>query len=122
VARLEQLRAGESASYARGRYVVKKPTWVAMLPVGISDGYPAAAANTCSVLIRGRLYPVVAVVSSAHTIVEIGADKAIEVGDVATLIGPDHAAITPHAVAEKAGLSFIPLIQKINALLPRRIV
>lgn len=122
VARLEQLRPGESASYARGTYVVKKPTWVAMLPVGRSDGYPSAAANTCSVLIRGRLYPVVAVVSSAHTIVEIGPDRNVEVGDVATLIGPDDEAITPHAVAKKTGSGFIPLVQQLSALLPRRIV
>lgn len=122
VARLERLKEGETASFARGGYVVKSPTWVAMLPTGHTDGYPATAANTCSVLIRGRLYPVVASVASAHVIVEIGAEKTIEVGDVATLIGPDDPAITPHAVAEKTGVGFYPLVTKMSPFLPRRLV
>jgi alanine racemase len=74
------------------------------------------------VLVRGRLYPVVAVVSSSHTIVEIGEEKTIGVGDVATLIGPEDAAIWPQAVAAKCGTSFIPLVQGISVLLPRRTV
>ena len=79
-------------------------------------------ANTCSVLIRGRLFPVVSTVASAHTLVEIGADKTIEVGDVATLIGPDDPAITPLAVAEKTGVGFYPLITKLSPFLPKRVV
>ncbi len=122
VARLEQLRPGESASSARGGYVAQAPTWVAMLPTGHTDGYPATAANTCSVLVRGRLFPVVSVVASAHVILEIGAEKAIEVGDVATLIGPDDPAIAPHAVAEKTGVDFYPLITKLSPFLPKRVV
>ena len=101
--------------------MAKAPTWVAMLPTGHTDGYPAGAANTCSVLIRGRLYPVVSMVASAHTIVEVGADKTVEVGDVATLIGPDDPAITPHAVAEKTGVGFYPLITKLSPFLARRV-
>jgi alanine racemase len=122
IARLEQLRQGETASFARGGYVIKSPTWVAMLPTGHTDGYPATAANTCSVLIGGRLYPVVSVVASAHVLVEIGPDRTVEVGDVATLIGPDDPAIAPHAVAEKSGVGFYPLITKMSPFLPRRVV
>jgi len=123
IVRLERLREGETASFIRPNgYVVRSPTWVALLPTGHTDGYPAAAANTCSVLIRGRLYPVVAVVSSAHTLVEIGPEKTVEVGDVATLIGPDDPAIAPHAVGEKTGVGFNQLVTKMSPLLPRRVV
>jgi alanine racemase len=121
IVRLEQLREGDSASFNR-RYLAKKPTWIALLPVGHTDGYPAQGANTCHVLIKGRLYPIVSVVSSTHTVVEIGDEKTVEVGDVATLIGPDDPAVTPHAVAEKTGLGFYPMITKLNALLPKRVV
>lgn len=121
IVRLERLREGDSASFGR-RYIAKQPTWIALLPVGHTDGYPATAANTCQVLIRGRLYPVVAVVSSTHTIVEIGDEKTVEVGDVATLIGPDDPAIEPLAVAEKTGVGFYPMVTKMSALLPRRLV
>lgn len=121
IARLERLRNGDSASFNR-RYLASRPTWIALLPVGHTDGYPATAAGTCQVLIRGRLYPVVSVVSSTHTLVEIGDEKTVELGDVATLIGPDDPAINPHAVAEKSGLGFYAMITKMSALLPRRVV
>jgi len=120
VVRLEQLRAGDTASFRRG-YIASRPTWIALLPTGHVDGYPATASNTCHVLIGGRLYPVVGAVSSTHTLVEIGDERTVEIGDVATLIGPDDPAITPHAVAEKTGVGFYGMITKMNALLPRRL-
>ena len=120
VVRLERLEPGESAGFRRS-YMAERPTWVALLPVGRTDGYPSTAATTCEVLIGGRLYPVISV-NSAHTIVEIGAEKTVEVGDVATLIGPDHQAILPHTVADRTGVRFLRLIQNLNARLPRRVV
>jgi alanine racemase len=121
VVRLERLEPGESAGFYRS-YVADRPTWIALLPVGHTDGYPHTAAGTCEVLIGRRLYPVIASVNSAHTIVEIGAEKTVELGDVATLIGPDHPAILPHTVADNTGVRFLRLIQKLNARLPRRVV
>ena len=67
-------------------------------------------------------YPVAGGVNSAHAILEIGAEKTVEVGDVATLIGPDHDAILPHTVAERTGQGFLRIIQGMNARLPRRVV
>ncbi len=120
VVRIEQLQAGDSASFDRA-YVATRPTWLALLPVGHTDGYPAAAAGTCQVLVRGRLFPVVSQVSSTHTILEIGAERTVEIGDVATLIGPDDPAIAAHAVAARTGLTFYTLITKFSALLPKRV-
>jgi alanine racemase len=121
VARVEQLAAGASASFDRA-WVARQPTWLALLPVGHTDGYPAAASGKCRVLVNGRLFPVVAEVSSTHTILELGAGRAAAPGDVATLIGPDDPAILPHAVAAACGLSFYQLITRFNALLPKRVV
>ncbi len=121
VVRLERLEPGESAGFYRS-YSVERPTWIALLPVGRTDGYPSAAVDTCEVLIGGRLYPVVAGVNSAHTIVEIGAEKTVEIGDVATLIGADHEAIRPHTVAERTETDSLRLIQSVNTRLPRRVV
>lgn len=121
IVRLERLEPGESGGFSRA-YIAERPTWIALLPVGRTDGYPSTAVGTCEVLIGGRLYPVVAGVNSAHTIVEIGAEKSVEVGDIATLIGPDHQAILPHTVAERTGVRFLPLLQSMNARLPRHVV
>lgn len=121
VVRVERLEPGESAGFYRS-YIAQRPTWIALLPVGHTDGYPHTAAGSCEVLIGGRLYPVIASVSSAHTIVEIGAEKTVAVGDVATLIGPDDPAILPHTIADRTGVRFLAIITKLNARLPRRIV
>jgi len=120
VVRVERLEPGESAGFSRS-YVAERPTWIALLPVGRTDGYPSEAANKCEVLIGGRLYPVTSV-NSAHAIVEIGAEKTVEVGDVATMIGPDHQAILPHTIADLTGVRFLRLIQGMSGRLPRRIV
>jgi alanine racemase len=121
IVRLERLRPGDSASFGR-RYIAERPTWLALLPIGHTDGYPTGAASHSKVLIGGRLYPVVAVVSSTHTLVEIGDEKTVEVGDVATLIGPDDPAIHPETIAEQTGTAYFTLITKLSALLPRRLV
>lgn len=121
VTRVEQLQPGDSAGFRRA-FLTERQTWVALLPVGHTDGYPAAAAGTCKVLINGRLYPVVTGgVASAHTIVEIGPEKQVNVGDTATLIGADDPEIEPLTVASNAKLGLQPMITKFSALLPRRL-
>ena len=92
------------------------------LQPGISLVGTAWRSKACEVLIGGRTYPVRGGVNSAHTIVDIGEQKTVEVGDVATLIGPDHAAILPHTIAEQTGTGFLALIQSMNPRLPRRVV
>ncbi len=120
VVRVERLEPGESASFRRS-FQPHTPTSIALLPVGHTDGYPATAGGTCEVLIGGRRYPVVnGGVASAHTIVDVGADPAVRVGDEATLIGPEDAAITPHEVATRTKVGFYAMITRFSALLPRR--
>lgn len=121
VARVEQLEPGESAGFRRA-FVADSPTWIALLPIGHTDGYPISSAGTCQVQINGRLYPVViGGVASAHTIVKIGADKQVNVGDTATLIGGDAPEVDPLTVAANVGLPPQQMITKFNALLPRRL-
>ena len=121
VVRVERLEPGDSAGFNR-TFTPDRATWVALLPIGRTDGYPSEANDTCEVLINGRLYPVAGGVNSAHTILDIGPEKTVEVGDVATLIGPDHPAVLPHTVAERTGLGFLRIIQAMNPRLPRRVV
>ena len=121
VVRVERLEPGDSAGFNR-TFMPDRATWVALLPIGRTDGYPSEANGTCEVLINDRLYPVAGGVNSAHTILDIGADKTVEVGDVATLIGPDHPAVLPHTVAERTGIGFLRIVQGMNPRLPRRVV
>ena len=121
VARVERLEPGESTGFRRS-HMAESTKWVALLPVGHTDGYPSTATGTCEVLIGDRLYPVIAGPDSAHTMLDIGEEKTVEVGDTATLIGPDNPAILPHTVSERTGVRFLALITKMHARLPRRVV
>jgi len=118
VARVERLEAGDGVGYGRA-YVASRPTWVATLPVGHADGFPRRAVNGCEVLVAGRPYPVIGAVSASHTILEIGDERTVSVGDVATLIGPDHPAIQPNEIAERAGLSVYDVLMHLGARLRR---
>jgi alanine racemase len=117
--RVEQARAGEGVGYGR-HYITTEPTWIGTLPVGHADGYKRGAARGAEVLIGGRLYPVVGAVGASHCMVAIGREKTAAVGDVATLIGPDHPAIHPNAVSERTGFSVYDVLMHLNPLLPVR--
>jgi alanine racemase len=118
VVRVERLRPGDSVSYGR-EYVAEEPTWVATLPVGHSDGYPRDAVEGAQVLINGRLYPPIGAVSASHTIVEVGGVEDVRIGDVATLVGPDHPEIHPNAVATRTGGSVYDVLMHLNGALPK---
>jgi alanine racemase len=121
VVRLLRIEAGEGVSYHR-RWKASVATWVATLPVGHVDGYPSGAVKGCDVLIGGRAYPVIGTVSASHTLVALGTETSVKVGDVATLVGPDHPAIHPNEVAARAGWSEYNMFMHLNPLLARHIV
>lgn len=118
IVRLQRLDAGEGVSYHR-RWKATEPTWVATLPIGHVDGYPSGAVKGCEALIGERLYPVIGTVSASHTLVALGTDTSLKLGDVATLVGPDHPAIHPNEVAKRADWSEYNMFMHLNPLLPR---
>lgn len=118
VVRVQELRPGDAVSYGRN-YVAERPIWIATLPVGHADGYPRQAVDGCEVLIGGRLYPVIGAVSASHTIVEVGAERSVEVGDVATLVGPDRPEIHPNTVSERTGRSVYDILMHLSPELPK---
>jgi len=118
VAYVKQVPRGDSVGYSRA-YIAQNDVWVATLPVGHADGWPRAAAKGARVRIGDRLYPVIASVSASHTIVEIGAERRVEIGDVATLWDwqPES---RPEDVSAACGASVYDLTMHLNPLLPRR--
>ncbi|HEY7566218.1 MAG TPA: alanine racemase [Gemmatimonadaceae bacterium] len=121
VVRVLRVDAGEGVSYHR-RWKASVPTWVATLPVGHVDGYPSGAVKGCDVLIGDQIYPVIGTVSASHTLVALGTETSVKVGDVVTLVGPDHPAIHPNEVAARAGWSEYNMFMHLNPLLARHTV
>ena len=122
VVRVERIEAGESVGFGRA-WVAGRPTWTALLPIGHTDGFPSTAGGTSQALVNGRLYPILpGTVNSAHTVLDLGEAPSVEVGDVATLMGPDNPAIHPEVVARNAGLSYFRMITGFKERMPRRLV
>jgi alanine racemase len=118
VVRVEELRPGDTVSYGRN-YTAGEPTWVATIPVGHADGYPRQAVDGCRVLVGERSYPVIGAVSASHTIIEVGREPTVRVGEVATLLGPDHPDIHPNELSERTGRSVYDILMHLDPLLPK---
>jgi alanine racemase len=121
VIRVDHLAAGEGVSYHR-RYIAERPLWTATLAVGHVDGYPSGAVKGCEVLANGRLFPVIGTVSASHTIIALGDEQRLNVGDEATLVGPDHPAIHPNEVAKRSGWSEYNMFMHLSPKLAKRLV
>ena len=117
---VKQLRAGESAGYNRA-YRAEADVWVATLPVGHADGLPRVAAKGGRVRIGGCLYPLIASVSASHSIVEIGPEAEVAVGDVASYFDAEDGS-RPEDLAKACATSVYDLTMHLNPLLPRRVV
>jgi len=120
VIRVDKLAAGDGVSYHR-RWTTDKPVWTATLAIGHVDGYPSGAVKGCEVLVRGKLFPVIGNVSASHTILAVGDEQIVQVGDEATLVGPDHPALHPNEIAKRAGYSEYNMFMHLSPQL-RRIV
>lgn len=121
IVRTEQLRAGDSVSYG-GHYVASKPTWVATVPAGHTDGVPRTAVDGSHALVNGTPYPIIGAVSASHTIIEVGDEPAVSIGDLVTLMGPDHAAIHPNELASVSNTSVYDRLMHLNPSLPKVLV
>jgi len=120
VAYVKKLDAGESAGYERA-YRATRPVWLATLPVGHVDGLPRNAPKGGRVKIGGRVYPVVASVSASHSIVEIGDEPRVAIGDVATYFDAEDGS-RPEDFAASCDASVYDLLMHLHADLPRRVV
>lgn len=72
----------------------------------------------CRVLTGSRTYPVIGAVSASHTIVELGAERWVNPGEVATLAGADHPDMLPNTIAQRAGISVYDVLMHLSARLP----
>ncbi|MFH1764617.1 MAG: alanine racemase [Gemmatimonadota bacterium] len=121
VVRVSYLEAGDGVGYGRP-WVADRPTWVATLPIGHADGYPREAVKGAQVLIKDNLFPVIGGVSASHCIVKVGDHLSVRVGDVVTLMGPDHPLLEPNTMAQTLGVSVYDLLMHVNPSLPRILV
>jgi len=68
-------------------YVTKRPSRIAILPIGYADGYDFSLSNRGEVLVRGRRAPIIGRVCMDLTVVDVTDLPGVEVGDEVVLWG-----------------------------------
>lgn len=119
VAQLKQVPAGTGVSYGH-RFNARRPTRLAAVPIGYSDGYSRRFTNCGEVLIGGRRAPVVGTVCMNWTLVDVTDLPDVEVGSVVTLLGRDaDAVLTGHELADKIDTIDYEIFCQIGSRNPR---
>lgn len=120
VALLKRVTPGTSISYGR-TFVARRPTVIAVLPIGYADGYRRFLSNTGHVLIRGRKAPIAGRVCMDLTMVDVTDVEGVSEGDEVVLIGAQgEATVTADDVATAGGTIAYEVLCGIGPRVPRR--
>lgn len=83
---VKRVPAGETVGYGR-TWTAPRDTWIATVPVGYGDGYSRLLSNRGRMLVRGASYPIAGRVCMDQTMVDLGPDTDVTVGDEVVLVG-----------------------------------
>jgi alanine racemase len=85
VVAVRRVPAGTPLGYG-GRFVARRDTTVAVIPIGYHDGFRRSFSGKIDVLLRGRRAPVVGAVSMDVSLVD-ATDSGVERGDAVVCLG-----------------------------------
>lgn len=83
---LRTIERGQTAGYG-ATFRAKRPTRIALLPVGYADGLNRLLSNRGSVLVRGQRAPIAGRISMDLTTIDVTDIPGVEIGDEVVLIG-----------------------------------
>ena len=119
VMQLRTIKPGDSISYNR-TFIAKRPSIIAVLPIGYADGYSRKLSNKGCVLIKGRRAPVVGLVCMDMTMVDVTDLPSVRIGDAVTVIGRDgNDAIRADEIAQWSGTIPYEVLCAIGPRIPR---
>jgi len=122
VAQVKSVPRGAFIGYG-GTYRTTRPTRLAVLPVGYSDGYSRGLSNASFVLLRGRRAPVRGRVAMNFIVADVTDIPGVRLEDTTTLIGRDGDDACPaEHLASLLGTIAYEILSRINPLLPRVLV
>lgn len=122
VGQLQEVPRGETVGYGRN-WTALRPTRLAVLPVGYSDGFPRVLGNRARVAVNGARVPVVGRVCMNILMVDVTDAGDVRVGDECVLIGAGgEAAVTAEELAELAGTINYELLARLGGHIPRVVV
>jgi alanine racemase len=117
---LRRVPAGSGVGYG-AKFVAPRRSVVAVLAAGYGDGVHRSLGNgRGNVLVRGKLVPIVGIVSMDVTMIDVTDVPGIEMGDVVTIYGTDgEYVLAANAVARGIGTVTSDLLCALTARVPR---
>jgi len=115
---VKELPAGELVGYG-GMFRTTRPTRLAVLAAGYADGIPHRLGNRGSVIVHGRLAPIVGAVSMDLTTIDVS-ESEVRVGEAVTLLGSEgDVSIDAQQIARWAGTISYSVLCGIHARVKR---
>ncbi len=109
---------GVGISYGHS-HVTSKRTRIVTVPIGYGDGFRRSLSNKGSVLIRGKVFPIVGTICMDQMRVDVG-DQEVRVGDEVVLVGKQgNLEITLESVAKLCDTNPYEILCSFNDRLPR---
>lgn len=116
---VRNVATGDGVGYD-ATFVAKRPTRIGVLAAGYGDGIHRSLGNRGNVLLRGKLAPIVGIISMDVTMIDITDIEGAEVGDVATVHGTDGTHVLPaNRVARSIGTVTSDLLCAVSQRVPR---
>ncbi len=116
---LRDVAPGQGVGY-NARFVAERRSKIAVLAAGYGDGLHRSLGNRGSVLVRGRLAPIVGIVSMDVTMIDVTDVPDAQPGDVATIYGSDGERVHPASlVARSIGTVTSDLLSAVTQRVPR---
>jgi alanine racemase len=117
---LRRIQTGTPVGY-NARFIATRPSVIAVLAAGYGDGIHRALSNgRGSVLVRGKLAPIIGIVSMDVTMIDVTDIPGVETGDLVTVYGVDGEHAHPaNAVARSIGTVTSDLLCAVSQRVPR---
>jgi len=116
---VKDLPAGSLIGYG-GMFRAPQPIRLAILAAGYADGIPHRLSNRGSVIVNGKLAPIVGAVSMDLTSIDVTGSPETKVGDAVTLLGTEgDVSIDAQEIAKLAGTISYSVLCGIHARVKR---
>jgi len=119
---LKKVPSGSSVSYGR-RFVTRRESLIATLPLGYGDGLPRTATGRIRILARGQYAPVVGTICMDMCMADVTDIPGVTEYDEVVLMGEQNGnIITAEEIAENSGTISYEIICRFGQRLPHKYI
>ena len=119
IIQIKMLKPGDRVSYG-GSFVAKRPTKIAVLPIGYGDGIPRLLSNRGEVLVKGRRAKIVGNICMDLLMIDVTEIEDIREGEDVIILGRDgEEEISAESIAALLGTIPYEVLTSISLRIPR---